>query len=231
MLDSIKAIIIDDEFQNQILLRDLVQDYGQGFEILRIFSNVKDGAAFINQNKIDVVFLDIEMPEQIGLELFNLCGANKFITIIVSAYDHYALPAIKEGVFDYLLKPIELAELRKTLKKVQLELQNTNKQERIRLLINGKIELITPSDIIFIEAAGAYTKFIFKNRPATLQSHHLAHFEKILPTPLFIRVHRSNIINSAAVVSIDKSNNLLLMEGEHQVTYSSRRWATIKQFI
>lgn len=113
MTEPIHAIIVDDEFQNQILLKELIQSYTQSIKILQTFNNVKDAAEFININSVDVVFLDIEMPNQIGLKLFDLCKSNEFITIIVSAYDRYALPAIKEGVFDYLLKPIQPAELKK----------------------------------------------------------------------------------------------------------------------
>jgi two-component system LytT family response regulator len=229
MTEPIHAIIVDDEFQNQILLKELIQSYTQSIKILQTFNNVKDAAEFININSVDVVFLDIEMPNQIGLKLFDLCKSNEFITIIVSAYDRYALPAIKEGVFDYLLKPIQPAELKKTIQSI---INNFNSDvSKIKLLNNGRIELVDTSDIIAMEASGAYTQFNFKSRPRIVQSHHLAFYEKHLPEDQFIRVHRSSIINTAEIKSINRTNKTLILTNDHNIKYSIRKWGLIKHLI
>ena len=229
MTEPIHAIIVDDEFQNQILLKELIQSYTQSIKILQTFNNVKDAAEFININSVDVVFLDIEMPNQIGLKLFDLCKSNEFITIIVSAYDRYALPAIKEGVFDYLLKPIQPAELKKTIQSI---INNFNSDvSKIKLLNNGRIELVDTSDIIAMEASGAYTQFNFKSRPRIVQSHHLPFYEKHLPEDQFIRVHRSSIINTAEIKSINRTNKTLILTNDHNIKYSIRKWGLIKHLI
>lgn len=226
---AIKAIIIDDEFQNQLLLKDLILSYTDAINVLNTFDNVKDAAEYLHHNEVNVVFLDIEMPNQIGLKLFDLCKKPKFISIIVSAYDQYALPAIKEGVFDYILKPIQPAELKKTIQSI---INNFNNDvNKIKLLNNGKIELVDTDDIIVMEASGSYTQFSFKSRPRIVQSHHLAFYEKLLPENQFIRVHRSSIINTEELKSIDRGNKSLTLSNDSRVKYSIRRWKSIKKLI
>ena len=105
------AIIIDDEINGRIALKQKLSDYCPGVEVIAEAENGREGIESINTHHPQLVFLDIEMPEMDGFEMLMNIPGKKFHLVFTTAYDHYAIKAIKYAAFDYLLKPIDIDEL------------------------------------------------------------------------------------------------------------------------
>src|SRR5258708_636127 len=114
----ITAIIIDDEQKGRIALRQKLQDYCADIELLGEAENGEEGMKLIEKNQPDIVFLDIEMPRMDGFEMLHRLPEKNFHLIFTTAYDQYAIKAIKYAAFDYLLKPIDIEELKSTVSRI-----------------------------------------------------------------------------------------------------------------
>lgn len=217
---GIQAIIIDDEQYNRDLLRDMVVTYSDRIKIVGSFDNLLNAVDFLQANNVDLVFLDIEMPNSNGLELFEFYSPSDFEVIIVSAYDKYAIPAIKRGVLDYILKPLEIVELKKTLQKVHLLFDDNRRFSTIKLFVNNSIEFVGYNKIVALIAEGSYSRFIFIDGQSLLQSRNLSYFFNKLEGSNFIRVHRSSIINPFHIIGVDRSKAEVELTGDLALRYS-----------
>ncbi len=207
----LEAIIIDDELNGRIALRQKLLDYCPDVEVIGEAENGHDGILLIQKLAPQLVFLDIEMPEMNGFEMLIQIPDKKFHLVFTTAYDHYAIQAIKYSAFDYLLKPIDIDELILTVQRILLpssQEQMTKKLETLEqnLLTKpflNKIAIPTfegllffdLSQIIRLEAQSNYTSIYFDDHPKLLASRTLKEFEEILPTDIFFRLHNSHIIN------------------------------------
>ncbi len=204
------AILIDDESKGRIALRQKLKDYCPDVELLGEAADGEEGLKLINLYQPEIVFLDIEMPRMNGFEMLSNLQRKSFHLIFTTAYDHYAIKAIRFAAFDYLLKPVDIEELRTAIRKLtekkeentgaRLEVLEHNLRNRAAL---SKIAISTMegllffniSDIIHVEAQSNYTVFSFVNRPKLTASKTLKEFEDLLPSDLFFRSHHSHIIN------------------------------------
>lgn len=207
----ITAVIIDDENKGRLALRQKIADYCSNVEIVAEASNGEEGIDIIEKHKPQLIFLDIEMPRVNGFEMLNQLKDKNFHLIFTTAYDHYAIKAIKYSAFDYLLKPIDIDELKHAVEKIV-----TTKAEDIR----GQVELLQQniknpavalnklaiptldglcfynlSDLVHLEASSNYTNLFFLDGKKVLASKTLKDFEELLPTDTFFRPHHSHIIN------------------------------------
>jgi two-component system LytT family response regulator len=206
------AIIIDDELKGRIALRQKIKDYCSDVELVAEASDGEEGLRLIEQHHPDIVFLDIEMPRMSGFDMLQHLPRKNFHLIFTTAYDQYAIKAIKFAAFDYLLKPVDIEELQAAVTRIaserksadnttgKLEVLKHNLQNRTSF---GKIAIPTMegllffnvNDIVHIEAQSNYTVFHFSNQPRLTVSKTLKEFEEILPSDIFFRPHHSHIIN------------------------------------
>lgn len=204
------AIIIDDEQKGRIALREKLLNYCPDVALIGEAVDGLNGLHLIKEQKPDIVFLDIEMPRMDGFEMLNQLPHKNFNLIFTTAYDQYAIKAIKYAAFDYLLKPIDIEELRSAIKRVNGQSQGPTEKKLEVLQLNlgaayplSKIAIPTlngllffnTSDIIHLEAQSNYTCLYFTNQPKLLTSRTLKEFEELLPTDIFFRTHHSHIIN------------------------------------
>ncbi|MHA4807325.1 LytR/AlgR family response regulator transcription factor [Flavitalea flava] len=205
------AIIIDDELKGRVALRQKLKDYCPGVEVTGEAENGEEGLMLINNQKPDIVFLDIEMPRMGGFEMLSQLKRKSFHLIFTTAYDQYAIRAIRFAAFDYLLKPVDIEELRSAIGKITDERRQENAGSRLEILEHNlrsktamnKITIPTMegllffnlSDIIHVEAQSNYTVFSFINRPKLTVSKTMKEFEDLLPGDIFFRCHHSHIIN------------------------------------
>lgn len=207
----ITAIIIDDENKGRLALRQKIADYCPDVAIIAEASNGQEGIEMIEMHKPQLVFLDIEMPRVNGFEMLNQLKDKNFHLIFTTAYDHYAIKAIKYSAFDYLLKPIDIEELKQAIDKIRNTRANQLKNQ-VELLEhnikNPKIalnKLAIPtldglcfynlSDLVHLEASSNYTNLFFLDGKKVLASKTLKDFEELLPEDTFFRPHHSHIIN------------------------------------
>lgn len=205
------AIIIDDELKGRIALRQKLQDYCPEIQLAGEAENGETGLSLIEKANPNIVFLDIEMPRMNGFEMLHRLKDKSFHLIFTTAYDQYAIKAIKYAAFDYLLKPVDIEELRSVVKRLQEQPSRTGTQQKLMVLEenfhpkNALSKIAIPSldgllffnisDIIHLEAHSNYTALYFINHPKLLASRTLKEFEDMLPPDIFFRTHHSHIIN------------------------------------
>ncbi len=233
-----KTIIIDDEQLARQRIKRLLKEYDE-VDIVAEAENGQEGLTIIEQLKPDLIFLDIEMPILNGFEMLAKLNHQPKV-VFTTAYDQYAIKAFEEGSIDYLLKPIELDRLDKTIKKLkQTNLTTTNQvplEELIRQIngkksiktltvkIGEKILLIKLSDIVHIQAEDKYVFLHTVDGKKHLTDFTLSTLEDKLPEE-FLRIHRGDIINTDYIKEIRKGFNgalifLLNNTSESRVTSS-----------
>jgi two-component system LytT family response regulator len=206
----LKAIIIDDELKGRIALRQKIADYCSGIEVVGEAATGEEGIETIRRFEPQVVFLDIEMPGMDGFEMLRAIEQKNFHLIFTTAYDQYALKAFRFAAFDYLLKPVDIEELRQAVSRV-LQLAQSQTQQKIQALeenlrsgtMLSKIAVPSGnglffynlSDIVYLEAQSNYTVIHFLSEPKLVASRTLKEFEELLPGDSFFRAHHSFIIN------------------------------------
>ena len=238
-MSQIKAILIDDEERARNTLSSLLANYCPEINVLATCSNVPDGVLAINKHKPDVVFLDIEMPDYNGFELLGFFREIDFDIIFVTAYSEYAVKAFEISAVDYILKPIDIDQLKNSVEKLKQKKLHSQMQEQIELLkesyrgddirkialsMSNGLTFVEVSDIILLEADGAYTTFYLKDSQKILVSKKLKFYEDILSNrPHFFRTHRSYFININYIKTYSRGENAILMDNDFLVTISRDR--------
>ncbi|ELR72726.1 two component transcriptional regulator, LytTR family [Fulvivirga imtechensis AK7] len=197
----IRVVLIDDENTAIRALQTLLHEYFDYIEVVGTASSLDEGKIVVLRQKPDLVFLDIELRDGTGFDLLEAIPVN-FKVVFVTAYSEYALKAIKKRAFDYLLKPVDVDELARTLDDIKRELQ-TREAPRYpaRLSIpckNGSL-YIQADQILKLDASGSYSKIFLENGDSHMASHNLSYFEKLLDPGRFFRCHHSHIVNLTKV--------------------------------
>jgi len=207
----ITTIIIDDEPKGRLALQQKLSAYCSNVQVLAEAANGKEALALIQQHHPQLIFLDIEMPVMNGFEMLNAIKEKNFQIIFTTAYDQYAIKAIKYAAFDYLLKPVDIEELKTAVANVgkvsakqlekQVELMQQNMQQpkknfnKLAIPALDGLHFFALSNIIHLEAQSNYTIIYFLNHPKITASKTLKEFEELLPPETFFRLHHSHIIN------------------------------------
>lgn len=245
-MSEIKAIIVDDEQHCIDALRTMLQKKCPEVTVLGGVNSVKDARDMIAELQPDVVFLDVEMPHQNGFELLKLFDKITFDVIFTTAYEQYALKAIKFNALDYLLKPFSVKELQDAISKcvsrrngqageqttspIEVFLQNMKTlhqtHKKIALpTINGLV-FMPVQNIVRCESTGNYTRIFFTDKKNLMVSRPLKEFEELLTDVDFFRVHNSHLINLQQMQSyIQGEGGFALMSDGTQVEVSRRRKA------
>lgn len=225
-VNTLKAIIVDDEESARDVLQNLLIRFCSDVEVVAKCENLTDAVGVIQNEQPDLVFLDIEMPNYAGYEIVKFFKTITFEIIFVTAYDQYAIRAFEIAAMDYLLKPIDIERLKKTVARVRDHRSIEQQAKRLSLLgstlENKQLKNIVVSDkgnqhiipiesIIAIEAQESYCTIHTLDKKYTA-SKNLKHFETIFDgLPQLIRVHKSWIINMACMQSYSKSELTIQM--------------------
>ncbi len=212
MRSKLIAVIIDDEPDAVDFIASIIAEYCEDLEVCGKANNVKEGVAVIQDLKPDLVFLDVEMPNGTGFDLLTHFPDKSFDVIFITAFNHYAIQAIKFSAVDYILKPINITEFIEAVKKVvtkrsekssmknenfEILLENLRTSHPTRMVIptsDGR-EYLNPKDIIRIEADRSYSWFFLADKRKILVSKHLKEFQDLLNDRNFFRPHNSHLIN------------------------------------
>lgn len=241
---KLKAIIIEDEAIGRDILRNYLSKYCPNVQLIGEASNIDDGQKLIENNELDLVFLDVEMPYGNGFDLLDRIHSQTFETIFVTAYDHYAIEALNNQATYYLLKPISIDELIKAvslvteIKEREKELENTvlipkNSlgPEKITIPQQDGFEVIDINDIQFCKADDNYTEIHFLNSKK-LVSKTLKYFEELLKESSFARVHKSYLVNVNMIVKYKKGKggSVILSNGQEIMVSSSKKANLLSYF-
>ncbi|MGN6420308.1 MAG: LytR/AlgR family response regulator transcription factor [Pseudobacter sp.] len=208
----IKSIIVDDEPNSVEALHELLIRYCPVVSVTATADNITTARELILHHQPDLLFIDIEMPFGNAFDLLNNLPAITFEVIFVTAFDNYALNAIKLSALDYLLKPVSIKELQAAVKKAEEKVKSKNISGRIEnLLYNLKspqtsskrlalptfegLIFLDTDDFVRLEASNNYTLIFLKDKSKIIVSRPLKEFESLLDMTSFSRVHHSHIIN------------------------------------
>jgi DNA-binding LytR/AlgR family response regulator len=213
---KMKCLIVEDEPIAQEILKSYI-DKTDFLEVVAQFNNAIEAFSFLQMHSVQVMFLDIKMPQMTGIELLKAISAKPKV-IITSAYRYYATDAYDLDVVDYLLKPYAFERFLKAVSKVMIEdvkiitpVQNQIPQERPFIFVRGnkQVHKIYISDILFIESQRDYVKFKVLGHPDVVSRQTIAYYEAFLPANLFVRVHRSFIVATSKITLIETTRVLL----------------------
>jgi two-component system LytT family response regulator len=211
-MSKLKAIIIDDEVRSRESLKQKISLYCADVDIIAECENGEQGIVAIEAKEPDIVFLDVEMPRMNGFTMLQQLHNRNFELIFTTAYDHYAIRAIKFSALDYLVKPIEVEELCAAVEMVKQKRKQNTGNERLETLLHNLmleknqsnriaipslegLQFVEVNDIIYLEAESNYTIIYIKPSQKITVSKTLKDFEELLPHSTFIRIHHSWIIN------------------------------------
>lgn len=219
-MKKIRTIIVDDDYNCRLALSQLIKHYFKELEIVAELDSVVNAVQSIKTLKPHLVFLDIEMPEEKGLELFNYIIEPDFHTVITTAFRDYALNAFKLPCIDYLLKPINPAELKTAIEKVQKAIKLKHKTLQLQdnsifLHTSKKTHIVNIKDIIFCRSDNSYTIFKTVDEQIVV-SKNMGQYQNQLEENGLIRIGRSLILNFAYIASIEhvRSNSIILRNNE-----------------
>lgn len=234
-----RGIIIDDEANSAELLRLLIAENCPAITVAATETSAEKGIALIDQLQPDVVFLDIEMPAMSGFQLLEKLKHTNFRVIFITAYDHYAIQAIKYNAFDYLLKPVLVEELISTVNKLADELRKKQPAPGIEKLLEklrasqtqGKLAVNSQNEVIYVEmnriirleADSNYTSIVLSDKKI-VSSKTLKDYESLLNPSVFFRTHKAHLVNLDQVEKFVKSDGgYLVMKDNEQVPVSRDR--------
>jgi two-component system LytT family response regulator len=210
------AIIIDDETNSRNALRQKITKHCTDIMVISECENGEEGIINIESQKPDIVFLDVEMPRMNGFTMLQQLKNKDFEVIFITAYDHYAIKAIKFSALDYLLKPVEVEDLKNAVEKATQKRKQIKGNNRVELLLQNFLEekaahqriaissmeglqFVPTDDIIYLEANSNYTIFYIVGNRKITAARTLKDFEDMLPASLFIRIHHSYLINKNGI--------------------------------
>ncbi len=239
-LNNIKTIIVDDEKHCLETLTWQLQRYCPQVELIAACDTAAAAIDTINQNPVDLVFLDIEMPHMNGFEMLEALKPIKFEIIFTTAYDMFAVKAFKFSAVDYLLKPIDKDELLLALNKYQTRgtqlrpeqlnilfqslYQKTGSIQRVALPTMEGLEFVEAEDIIHCQSESNYTHIFLTNGTKLLISKTLKETEELLKDFNFLRVHHSHLINLNHVRKYVKGDGgYVIMSNDDAVNVSRSR--------
>jgi len=208
----IRTVVIEDEEHSRRMLLVMLHEHCRQINVVAEADSVETGLAAIAELKPQLVLLDIELKSATSFEILEQLPEINFELVFTTAFDHYALKAIKFCAIDYLLKPIDLNELKVAVSKAEKRLNREYLNKNLEVLLNNiksnsqnnhRIALSTlegllfvnVSDIIYCESSGPYTHFIFKQADKIVTSKHLKEYEDLLSGYDFFRIHKSYLVN------------------------------------
>ncbi|MDR3678425.1 MAG: LytTR family DNA-binding domain-containing protein [Flavipsychrobacter sp.] len=238
--DKITTIVIDDEQDCRNSLKKIIAKYCPLISVVGEGNSVEDAIILIHEHEPRLVFLDINMPNEDGFKIFSRIPNPSFQVVFVTAYDQFALKALRHGALDYILKPISIDDLILTVEKVKKRIdQQTvvdnfdtlirnisypNTIPKIALPVSDGLVYVNIQDVVRCEAEANYTFFYFTDNSKILVCHTLGSFEEKLKPMGFVRVHHHHLINKAFVRRYQKGRGgIITMSDKKEIVVSQRK--------
>jgi two-component system, LytTR family, response regulator len=225
---KIRAVIVDDDQNSRDIIRNYIDEYCPNIEILRQCDSVKSAYVDISRLNPDLVFLDIQMPGGTGFDLLRMFNPVTFKVIFVTAYSEYAFDAFRYSAVDFILKPCNVEELMKAIKKVEIEIKHDrysdlsgllelmpheNKPQSKLVISSARgFTVVSPEEIIMCRAEGYCTMIYLTGKIVISSSRNLKYYESLLPSEKFMRVHNSYLINLNHVKEYSNQEVIMLSE-------------------
>jgi len=241
----LKAIIVEDEKTSRDILKNYLSKYCPNVQLVGEAENIDEGLVLIRKNELDIVFLDVEMPYGNAFDLLERVGDVNFETVFVTAYNQYALDALNQHAAYYLLKPISIDELIKAVDfvseiKAKEQLMQTDmlspvvvdNPKKFTIPTQFGFEVVDTKEILYCKADDNYTHIYLIDNSEKLISKTLGFFENQLKDNGFLRIHKSYLINLAAIKSYHKGKGgtVVLHNGKSLAVASSKKALLLSYF-
>ncbi|HEY0896425.1 MAG TPA: LytTR family DNA-binding domain-containing protein [Sphingobacteriaceae bacterium] len=242
---TLSALIVDDEEFSRQSLFYLLEENCSNVKVSGIAGSVAEAKNFLNGSPVDLIFLDIAMPKENGFELLPHISRDSSAVIFITAYDQYALRALKASAVDYLLKPIDIDELKIAVSKatewkkthkpkdkkhqpaLNVLQDNLGEKQNMKLTIQHSqgFHIVEIQDIVYIEADSNYSMLYLKNDDVIVATKSLKEFEEILQVSYFVRIHKSIILNLNYLKNYSNANGLCVkLNNDKELPVSRRRY-------
>ena len=240
MSKILKAIVVDDERLARKELILMLNDFSN-IEIAGEAADISTAQKLLAEKNPDLVFLDIQMPGESGFDLINSIPVNTKV-IFVTAFDEYAIRAFDVNALDYLLKPVNPKRLKETIERIEQlgktvsssdNLKKLAESDRLMVTLNSRLQFVKIKNIIYISAAGDYTEIKTTENQKGITLKSIKEWEARLPESMFVRIHRSTIVNLEFVDKIEewfqKSYRIYLKTVEQPFDVSRRYTSKLKE--
>ncbi len=245
----IRGIIVEDEKHSREALKGLLERYCKNVMVVAEAESYREGLSVIREHEPDVVFLDIQMPDGSGFRLLEEFDDIRFEVIFTTAFDQFAIKAIKYSALDYLLKPIDPEELVASIKKVEQMMSSRKMSQNIKVLLDNirardedphkivlstseKIHIIETDKILRCESDNYYTRFFLLDGKTILVSKTLKENEELLSDHNFIRPHKSHLVNVKYIKGfIRNDGGYIEMTDGSRIPVSRRKREKIMEII
>jgi two-component system LytT family response regulator len=234
---SLKILIVDDERLSRSYIHDLLDEYLPDANVAEA-ADAASALLFLEQNEINVLFLDVQMPETDGFELLEQAGRRRFEVVFITAHSAYAIPALREGAADYLLKPVRKSEFKGMVERLVKRLSPASSVQnpaspaisyldrQLTLTHQHGFRLVSLGEIVYLKADNSYTLFFLTGGRKSIASKPLSHYTRILDAAHFFRVHKSYLVNLAHVAAYDtEGGEHVLMNNDERIRISRYRLA------
>jgi two-component system LytT family response regulator len=235
----LQAVIVDDEIKALQSLTWELTNFSDEINVIASFTNPNDALEYLEKNTPDCLFLDIEMPTMDGFQFIQKLTNKNFPVVITTAYNQYALKAIKNEALDYLLKPIDTDDLEETIAKIKkfnnknfsveklemamLSFNSRSIHKRITLNTDGKLLFLESDEILYAESDGNYSTIFLTDGQKIVLTKKLKEVNELLPSDSFFRIHNSYIINLNKIKEFLKTDGYVVLKSNHKIPVSRQK--------
>lgn len=239
-MQLLRAILVDDEFNSLQNLEQKLVKFCPDIQVVAAVQKPDEAILLIRQHRPDVIFLDIEMPRMNGFRMLDELGQYEFEIVFTTAYNHYAVDAIRISAFDYLTKPIAIKDLQKTVERLALRaklhtkdkmeafraslLSPKSQEEKVGIPTSDGLEFIPIKNIVHIESSSNYSKLYLTDGKKLFVTKLLGEFEEMLQPYQFFRVHNSHLINLTHIKKYSRGEGgQVVMQNDDVIDISRRK--------
>ncbi len=235
----LEAILVDDEEKALQSLKWELTNFSDDIAVVACFTDPEAALAYLHKNQPDCLFLDIEMPTMDGFQFIQKLQNKEVAVVITTAYNQYAIKALKNEAIDYLLKPIDSDDLRETIVKIRkhharsltaeklerilLRYNASSPQRKITLNTDGKLLFLDNEDILYAESDGNYSTIYLSDGQKIVLTKKLKEVGEMLPADSFFRIHNSYIINLNKIKEFLKTDGYVILKSNHKIPVSRQK--------
>ncbi len=235
----LEAVIVDDEIKALQSLSWELTNFSDEIKVVASFTDPFEALNFLEINTPDCLFLDIEMPTMDGFQFIQKLKNKGFPVVITTAYNQYAIKALKNEAIDYLLKPIDTDDLNDTivkikkfnaknftadkLEKILLNLNSHSVQKKITINTDGKLLFLSSDEILYVESDGNYSTVYLVDGQKIVLTKKLKEVNELLPTESFYRIHNSFVVNINKIKEFLKTDGYVVLQSNHKIPVSRQK--------
>ncbi|MEL6918325.1 MAG: LytTR family DNA-binding domain-containing protein [Bacteroidota bacterium] len=235
----LEAVLVDDEIKALQSLSWELTNFSDEINVVASFTDPFEALGHLEKNTPDCLFLDIEMPTMDGFQFIQKLNNKNFPVVITTAYNQYAIKALKNEAIDYLLKPIDSDDLRDTilkirkfnsksfsaekLEKILLNFNSNSAHKKITINTDGKLLFFESDDILYAESDGNYSTIYLANGQKIVLTKKLKEVNELLPQDIFFRIHNSYIINLNKIKEFLKTDGYVILQSNHKIPVSRQK--------